>query len=97
MSASRKGSDNVPESEEFDQINSFRLRTELGHFNSSYMTNRDVDLCVQELEFTLGCLGHLVAWFCMGHASLAVTQIYLADSEHIDSNMQGRLDQAGSY
>ena len=33
----------------------------------------------------------------LGHASLAVTQIYLADSEPIDSNMQARLDKAGSY
>jgi len=33
----------------------------------------------------------------LGHASLAVTQIYLADSEHIDSNMQARLDSAGRY
>lgn len=32
----------------------------------------------------------------LGHASLAVTQIYLADSEHIDSNMQARLDRAGT-
>ena len=32
----------------------------------------------------------------LGHASLAVTQIYLADSEHIDSNMQARLDKAGA-
>jgi hypothetical protein len=33
----------------------------------------------------------------LGHASLAVTQIYLADSEHIDSSMQARLDNAGTY
>jgi len=33
----------------------------------------------------------------LGHASLAVTQIYLTDSENIDSNMQARLDNAGSY
>jgi integrase/recombinase XerD len=32
----------------------------------------------------------------LGHASLAVTQIYLADSENIDSNMQARLDKAGT-
>jgi integrase len=33
----------------------------------------------------------------LGHASLAVTQIYLADSEHIDANLQARLDKAGSH
>jgi hypothetical protein len=31
------------------------------------------------------------------HASRAVTQIYLTDSENIDSNTQTRLDYAGSY
>jgi len=41
-----------------------------------------------------GCLDHAVAWFWMGHASLAVTQIYLADS--VDSNMQAILDRSGT-
>jgi integrase/recombinase XerD len=33
----------------------------------------------------------------LGHQSLAVTQIYLADSEDIDVSMQAKLDKAGSY
>ncbi len=33
----------------------------------------------------------------LGHKSLAVTQIYLADSEHIDTGMQAKLDKAGAY
>ncbi len=32
----------------------------------------------------------------LGHKSLAVTQIYLADSEHIDTGMQAKLDKAGA-
>src|SRR5262249_29592829 len=32
----------------------------------------------------------------LGHASLAVTQIYLEDSLHIDDRMQQKLDRAGS-
>jgi integrase len=31
----------------------------------------------------------------LGHKSLAVTQLYLADSEHIDPGMQEKLDRAG--
>jgi integrase len=33
----------------------------------------------------------------LGHKSLAVTQLYLADSEHIDPGMQAKLDKAGAY
>jgi len=33
----------------------------------------------------------------LGHASLAITQLYLADSEHINHEMQAKLDKAGSY
>lgn len=33
----------------------------------------------------------------LGHASLAVTQIYLEDSLHIDSSMQAKLDKAAEF
>jgi integrase len=33
----------------------------------------------------------------LGHKSLAVTQIYLEDVQHIDTSMQAKLDKAGSY
>ena len=33
----------------------------------------------------------------LGHKSLAVTQLYLADSEHIDPGMQAKLDKAGRF
>jgi len=37
----------------------------------------------------------IMVW--LGHASLAVTQIYLEDSMHIDSAMQNKLDKAASF
>jgi len=33
----------------------------------------------------------------LGHKSLAVTQLYLADSEQIDPGMQAKLDKAGRF